>query len=194
MSRISVIGNVNIDLVVWPAAELPPPGAEVQVETIGMRAAGSAGNSALALARLGQVPSLAGCVGGDHFGRFILEELAAAGIEGGVTVLPEEPTGITIAFQAPGRDRSFLTLLGSLEAFGASMVPEEGLDADFVLFCGYFTLPALRGAPTIGLMNRVRAAGAVSSSILTGIPWGGVRRAGTRSQDTVARRRVLAER
>jgi sugar/nucleoside kinase (ribokinase family) len=100
MSRISVIGNVNIDLVVWPAAELPPPGAEVQVETIGMRAAGSAGNSALALARLGQAPHLAGCVGGDHFGRFILEEL-----------------------------------------------------------CGYFTLPALRGAPTIGLMNRVRAAG-----------------------------------
>ena len=159
MSRISVIGNVNIDLVVWPAAELPPPGAEVQVETIGMRAAGSAGNSALALARLGQAPYLAGCVGGDHFGRFILEELAAAGIEGGVSVLPEEPTGITVAFQAPGRDRSFLTLLGSLEAFGASMVAEEAMDADFVLFCGYFTLPSLRRAPTLGLMNRVRAAG-----------------------------------
>jgi sugar/nucleoside kinase (ribokinase family) len=159
MSRISVIGNVNIDLVVWPAAEIPPPGAEVQVETIGMRAAGSAGNSALALARLGQSPSLSGCVGGDHFGRFILEELAAAGIEGGVSVLPEEPTGITIAFQAPGRDRSFLTLLGSLEAFGASLVPEETLAANFVLFCGYFTLPALRGAPTLALMNRVRAAG-----------------------------------
>jgi sugar/nucleoside kinase (ribokinase family) len=159
MSRISVIGNVNIDLVVWPAAELPPPGAEVQVDTIGMRAAGSAGNSALALARLGQAPSLAGCVGGDHFGRFILQGLAAAGIEGGVAVLPEEPTGMTIVFQAPGRDRSFLTLLGSLEPFGASMVPEETLAADFVLFCGYFTLPALRGAPTLALMNRVRAAG-----------------------------------
>ena len=58
-------------------------------------------------------------MGGDHFGQYILEELAAAGIEGGVSVLPEEPMGVTIAFQAPGRDRSFLTLLGSLEAFGA---------------------------------------------------------------------------
>ena len=28
-----------------------------------------------------------------------------------------------------------------------------------MLFCGYFTLPALRGAPTLALMNRVRAAG-----------------------------------
>ena len=63
------------------------------------------------------------------------------------------------------------------------MVPEETLAADFVLFCGYFTLPALRGAPTLALMNRVRAAGAVSSSILTGIPRGGARRVGTRSQD-----------
>ena len=159
MSRISVIGNVNVDFVVWPAAELPPPGAEVHVETISMRAAGSAGNSALALARLGQVPSLAGCVGGDRFGQFILEELAAAGIEEGVTVLPEEPTGITIAFQAPGRDRSFLSLLGSLEAFGASMVSEEALATDFVLLCGYFTLPALRGAPTRELLHRIRATG-----------------------------------
>ncbi|HEX6709986.1 MAG TPA: carbohydrate kinase family protein [Rubrobacter sp.] len=159
MSRISVIGNVNIDLLVWPAAELPPPGAEVQVETIGMRAAGSAGNSALALARLGQVPNVAGCVGGDLFGRFIIEELAAAGIAEGVTVLPEEPTGITIAFQSPARDRSFLTLLGSLESFGAAMVHEETLAAEFVLFCGYFTLPALRGEPTLDLMQRVRAAG-----------------------------------
>jgi sugar/nucleoside kinase (ribokinase family) len=158
-SRISVIGNVNIDLLVWPAAELPSPGSERQVETIGMRAAGSAGNTALALARLGHVPHLAGCVGGDHFGRFILEELAAAGIEEGVAILPDEPTGITIAFQAPGRDRSFLTLLGSLEAFGASMVPEEALAKDFVLFCGYFTLPALRGGPALDLLKRVRAAG-----------------------------------
>lgn len=159
MSRISVIGNVNIDLLVSPADELPPPGAEIHVETIGMRAAGSAGNSALALARLGHVPRLAGCVGGDHFGRFVLEELSAAGIEEGVAVLPGVSTGITIAFQAPGRDRSFLTLLGSLESFGDTMVPEETIAADFVLFCGYFTLPALRGEATLDLMRRVRDAG-----------------------------------
>ena len=77
---------------------------------------------------------------GVHFGRFIVEKLASAGIEG-VTVLPEESTGITIAFQAPERDRSFLTLLGSLKAFGASMVSEETIATDFVLFCGYFTYP-----------------------------------------------------
>jgi len=159
MSRISVIGNVNIDLLVWPVTELPPPGADLPVETMQIRAAGSAGNTALALAHLGHVPHLFGCVGGDHFGQFILKELAAAGIEEGVAVLPDDPTGISIAFEAPGRDRSFLTLLGSLEGFRASMVPPEALTKDFVLFCGYFSLPSLRGEPTLRLLERVRAAG-----------------------------------
>jgi sugar/nucleoside kinase (ribokinase family) len=159
MSRISVIGNVNVDLLVWPVTELPPPGADSLVESIRMRAAGSAGNTTLALARLGHPPRLVGCVGGDHLGQFILQELAAAGIEGGVAVVSDQPTGISIAFEAPGRDRSFLTAPGSLRVFRASMVPSEVLEQDFVLFCGYFSLPALRGEPTLQLLNRVRAAG-----------------------------------
>jgi len=159
MSGISVIGNVNIDLLVWPVTELPPPGADLPVESIQIRAAGSAGNTALALANLGCIPHLVGCVGDDHFGRFILRELAAGGIEEGVIVLPDEPTGISIALEGPGRDRSFLTLLGNLKAFRASMVPPEALARDFVLFCGYFSLPSLRGEPTVQLLKRVRAAG-----------------------------------
>ena len=38
------------------------------VESIQTRAAGAAGNTALALARLGCVPRLIGCVGDDHYG------------------------------------------------------------------------------------------------------------------------------
>jgi sugar/nucleoside kinase (ribokinase family) len=158
MSRISVIGNVNVDLLVWPAAEFPPPGTDMPVESIQTRAAGAAGNTALALARLGSVPRLIGCVGDDHYGRFILDELVAAGIEEGVFVLPGEPTGISIAFEAPERDRSFLTLLGSLQTFEASMVPPDALEGDYVLLCGYFCLPSLRGRDTLKLLEKVRAA------------------------------------
>lgn len=159
MSQISVIGNVNIDLLVWPVTELPPPGADSLVESIQVRAAGSAGNTALALAHLGHLPHLVGCVGDDHLGQFILQELADAGIEGGLTVVPGQPTGISIAFEAPGRDRAFLTSPGSLKVFGASMVPSEALARDFVLFCGYFSLPSLRGEPTLRHLRRVRAVG-----------------------------------
>jgi sugar/nucleoside kinase (ribokinase family) len=159
MSRISVIGNVNVDLIVWPAAELPPPGTDLPVESIQTRAAGAAGNTALALAQLGTIPRLVGCVGDDHYGRMTLNELAAAGIKEGVFVLPGEPTGISIAFQAPKRDRSFLTLLGSLQVFEASIVPPDALERDFVLLCGYFSLPSLQGRGTLGLLEKVRATG-----------------------------------
>ena len=67
-------------------------------------------------------------------------------------------TGVSIAFEAPGRERSFLTFLGSLGTFDASMVPDEALRARFVLFCGTFLMPAL--APgTSRLMQDARAAG-----------------------------------
>ena len=172
MSRISVIGNVNVDILVWPATELPPPGADLPVESIQVRAAGSAGNTALALVRLGHRPLLVGCVGDDHFGQFILEELASAGVEEGVVVLPDEPTGISIAFEGPGRDRSFITLLGSLQRLRASMVPSEALAKDFVLFCGYFSLPSLRGEPTIRLLERVRVDGGYTLFDCDGDPGG----------------------
>jgi sugar/nucleoside kinase (ribokinase family) len=159
MNRISVIGNVNVDLIVWPAAELPPPGTDLPVESVQTRAAGAAGNTALALAQLGTIPRLVGCVGDDHYGRLILDELAAAGIREGVLVLPGKPTGISIAFEAPERDRSFLTLLGSLEVFDASMFPPDAREGDYVLLCGYFSLPSLRGRGTLGLLENVRAAG-----------------------------------
>jgi hypothetical protein len=34
MSTISVIGNVNVDLLVSPVSELPPPGTDLPVENI----------------------------------------------------------------------------------------------------------------------------------------------------------------
>jgi sugar/nucleoside kinase (ribokinase family) len=39
------------------------------------------------------------------------------------------------------------------------MVPQEALAKDFVLFCGYFMLPSLRGEPTLRLLERVHADG-----------------------------------
>jgi sugar/nucleoside kinase (ribokinase family) len=63
---------------------------------------------------------------------------------------------------APGRDRSFLTSLGCLATFDASMVPDDALAARLVLLGGYFLLPSLRGAGAIDVMRRARAEGAMT--------------------------------
>jgi sugar/nucleoside kinase (ribokinase family) len=101
-------------------------------------------------------------VGDDLFGRFLLDELAAAGITDGVSSVPGTPTGVSIALEAPQRDRSFLTLLGTLEVFDEASIPAAALTRDFVLLCGYFCLPALRGRPTRRLLERIRSAGGIS--------------------------------
>jgi sugar/nucleoside kinase (ribokinase family) len=160
---VAVIGNTNVDLLVWPASSVPAPGVERPVESIELRVGGAAAITGATLARLGASPVVVGCVGDDRLGALALDELAHYGVDTRhVRRLPGEATGTSIAFEAPGRDRSFLICLASLAAFEPSMVPDAALQAGFVLFGGYFNLPAMRGHPTADLLQRVRAAGGTS--------------------------------
>jgi sugar/nucleoside kinase (ribokinase family) len=156
---VAVIGNVNVDLIVRDVTELPPPGTERTVDVAQMRLGGAAATMAVTLADLGVRSTLAGSVGSDAFGSYLLEQLAAAGVDGSnVRTASNEPTGVSIAFEGPERERSFLTQLGSLGSFDASMVPHEVLSSRFVAFTGYFLLPALASGLS-ALMTHVRGAG-----------------------------------
>ena len=159
---ISIIGNVNVDVLISPASVMPPPGVEWPVDSIEVRAGGAAANAALTLAALGSPPLVTGCVGDDPLGRFLLDELARAGIEGGVAVVSGAHTGISVGFEAPGRDRSFFTSLGSLASFNLSLVPEAALERRFVLLCGYNLLPRMRGEAARELLHRARDNGATT--------------------------------
>lgn len=160
MVALAIIGNVNVDLLVWSASELPPPGAEHCVERIDLRVGGAAAVTGAALARLGADTIVVGCVGNDALGAAAVDELRGYGVDTRhVRRIPDFPTGISIAFEAAGRDRSFLISPGSLAVFEPSMIPETALRASFVLFCGYFNLPSMRGRPTATLLRRVREEG-----------------------------------
>ncbi len=158
--KLAVVGNVNIDVLAWPASEIPPPGVERPVDRIDLRVGGAAGITGATLARLGEDVLVVGCVGDDALGALALEELRGYGVDTRyVLPIADSATGTSIAFEAPGRDRSFLISLASLAAFEPSMVPEVALQASFVLFCGYFNLPSMRGQPTADLLRRVKEAG-----------------------------------
>lgn len=161
-ASICVIGNVNADLIARSVSELPPPGEEWQVERIEYRPGGAAANSALALTALGSQPRLVGCVGDDDLGRLLLASLRSAGVgTGDVAVIQEVATGVSVAFEAPERDRSFLISLGSLERFDQAMIPEDALRSKFVLLCGTFNLPRLRGQVS-ALLEEVRREGGMT--------------------------------
>lgn len=156
----AVIGNINVDLLVWPASEIPPPGVEHAVERIDLRVGGAAAVTGAALARLGGDPIVAGCVGDDALGTAVVEELDGYGVATRyVRRISGSATGTSIAFEAPGRDRSFLMSLASLSAYGSWMIPDEAFDASLVLLCGYFNLPSMRGSPAADVLRRVKEAG-----------------------------------
>jgi sugar/nucleoside kinase (ribokinase family) len=162
-ARVAIVGNVNADVLAWPASEVPPPGVERAVDRIELRLGGAAAITGAALARLGIEPIVVGCVGDDALGSIVLAELDAYGAgTAAIARLAHAPTGVCIAFEAPARDRSFLISLGSLAVFDRSMVPAEALAARFVLSCGYFNLPALRSDGTAALLAEAKRSGATT--------------------------------
>jgi sugar/nucleoside kinase (ribokinase family) len=156
---VTVIGGVQVDVVLTPVRELPPSGQTQIVDDMSFRAGGAGANAALAFAEAGVSTRLLGCIGDDHLGRFLADELAPFGLDSQLTVLATAPTGLTVACEGPGRDRTFVTYLGVNSDWSASMIPAEALDADSLLLCDYFCLPALRGDPARELLAGARAAG-----------------------------------
>jgi sugar/nucleoside kinase (ribokinase family) len=157
---IAVVGNVNVDLLAWPVADVPPPGTERPIERIDVRVGGGAAIASAALTRLGTDPVLVGCVGLDGLGRIALDELRRYGVDtGAMTQLDGATTGASIAIEAPGRDRSFLIALGSLASFGPAMIPDRAIGASLLLLTGYFNVPGMRGTAARRLLEAVRSRG-----------------------------------
>jgi sugar/nucleoside kinase (ribokinase family) len=161
MGEVTVIGCVQADLVVAPVSQLPAAGGTQFVEQMTLRPGGAGANAALALTELDVTPRLIGCLGDDHLGHWILDQLPPP-LREELTVVPDGRTGLTVACEAPGRDRSFLTQLGVNEDWTPSMVPPDALAAPHVLFCDYFCAPALQGAAALELLRTARAGGATT--------------------------------
>ena len=82
MSRtpaIVAIGDINVDML-GRVKSWPKPGQDCLAQKLEMHCGGVGANSALALARWGIDVRLAGCVGRDRFGDYLLEHLAEGGV------------------------------------------------------------------------------------------------------------------
>ncbi|MEU8151615.1 carbohydrate kinase family protein [Nonomuraea sp. NPDC048901] len=158
MSRISIIGNVGLDIIASSVDRLPPPGTEVVIDSISVRPGGGAGNTAMALAALGVRHELYGSLGDDAVAALVTDLLERAGADcSHILRTPKSPTSATIAVESQFRDRGFLTVEGHLRHFDRNILPDDALTADFVLLTGYFTTPALHGQPTEDMLRAVKA-------------------------------------
>jgi sugar/nucleoside kinase (ribokinase family) len=159
-STVTVIGCVQADVVMSPVTDLPAPGGTLLTESAATRVGGAGANAALAAVEAGLQVRLIGCLGDDHVGAWMQEQLTPAGLADELVVVAGDATGLTVALESPSRDRSFLTYLGVNARWDPATIPDDALTCDNLLLCDYFVAPPLRGDAARRLLETARARGA----------------------------------
>ena len=143
---ILVVGEINPDIVVADPDPVPAFGqVERIVRSIRMTVGSSSAIFACGAARLGLRVAFCGVVGDDPFGRYMLDEMAARGIDvSACSVDPDRPTGATVILTS-GTDRAILTAMGSIGALDVGTIAASQVDRARHLHSGsYFLQEASR--------------------------------------------------
>lgn len=161
-TRIVTAGVHVLDTHVIGIESIPAGSDGQLVETIRMSAAGTAGGTAVVLARLGAEVRSLGAVGDDPAADTLLALLEREGVDvGGLVRKAEHQTSASVIPVRPNGDRPAWHCIGANGAFTLDDLAPGALDgADFVHLGG----PEFLGGEAAGsLLARAREAGAVTS-------------------------------
>lgn len=161
--RAIALGVHVLDVLVRPVEEIPEGQGGQLVEQIRMTAAGSAGGTALVLARLGADVHSAGAVGTDAVGDMLLSLLEREGID--VSLLrrvDDAQTSASVLPIRPNGDRPAFHVVGANASAGPDDAPDAALaDAGFLHLGG----PEFMGGEVAAqVLGRAREHGVVTSA------------------------------
>ena len=143
--RLTIIGDVGVDLVLGPISGWPRIGTETLVERSELRAGGSAGNAALAVSYLGGDSQLLSVVGNDEPGAWLAGQLRPLHAS---LAICDAPTTLTVGLIHSCAERTFFTTRGHLEALTYDLLRPRIAPAptpdSIALLSGVFLTPALR--------------------------------------------------
>lgn len=123
MSRLTVIGSINLDLVAT-APRLPVAGETVTGATLARHPGGKGANQALAAARLGAEVALIGRVGDDAMADEALVLLRAAGVDlSAVAVDLSAPTGVALIAVDPSGENQIVVAAGANHGVTPEQLP-----------------------------------------------------------------------
>lgn len=155
------VGVLVADHLCAPIPRLPKAGELILADQLLLNIGGCASNAAMDLTRLGVKVSVAGCVGRDIFGRFVLETLEGAGV-GTSTIRQVEGVGTsgTLIVNVTGEDRRFIHTVGANACLTVADIPWEQVRKCKALYVGgYLLLPGLAQSELTDLFRQARAAG-----------------------------------
>ena len=161
--KIATVGVHVLDTHVIGIESIPDGSDGQLVETIRMSPAGTAGGTAVILARLGAEVRTFGLVGDDPLSSVLLDLLRAEGVDTlGVLVAEEHQTSSSVIPVRPNGDRPAWHCIGANGALSLDTLPPLAHldDVDFVHLGG----PEFFGGEAAGtLLARARERGAVTS-------------------------------
>jgi sugar/nucleoside kinase (ribokinase family) len=157
-------GILVADHLCAPIPRVPEAGELILSDELPLRLGGCAANAATDLARLGVRVGAVGCVGGDPFGRFVIESLDQAGVEtSGIRQRDDVGTSGTLIINVAGQDRRFIHALGANARFEVADIPADRVRQAKVFYVGgYLLMPALEPHGLAKLFCTAQQAGVIT--------------------------------
>jgi sugar/nucleoside kinase (ribokinase family) len=159
--NVICMGVHVLDVLVRPVERIPEGQGGELVEEIRMTAAGSAGGTALTLAKLGATTRSAGAIGTDPVGDMLLALLERGGIDTSLLVRRDDvQTSASVLPIRPNGDRPAFHVVGANASYGPDDAP--GFDGVDYLHLGG---PEFMGGDNAAeILARARKAGATTSA------------------------------
>jgi sugar/nucleoside kinase (ribokinase family) len=158
-------GILVADHLCAPISHLPRSGELVISARLPLAIGGCAANVAIDLTRVGVSTGVAGCVGRDPFGQFIIETLAAHGIDtAAIRRMEGVETSGSLIVNVVGEDRRFIHCPGANAVLQAADIPLEWIRRAKVFYVGgYLLMPALERPDGLAtLFREARRAGVIT--------------------------------
>ena len=159
MSRVLVIGEINVDLILGGCEKFPSHGTEVLAKDGFLTLGGASAITAVGLARLGTPVSFLGKVGTDSNGTVCLDTMESAGVD--VTRVERSKhvqTGITVSIVGSD-DRALVTFPGSITALKGTDVSDQLLEQFGHLHVSSYFLQANLTPALPNIFQRAQALG-----------------------------------
>ncbi|MCI2421651.1 carbohydrate kinase family protein [Saccharopolyspora sp. K220] len=134
--KVVCVGAHIFDVLGRPVAEIPPGQGRLELEEIRVTAAGTAGGTAVDLAKLGAEVVSIGAIGDDTAGRVLRLLLAEHGVDERLAVKPGRATPSTILPIRPNGERPSLHASGAMDALTADDIDWELIAGADVLHVG----------------------------------------------------------
>jgi sugar/nucleoside kinase (ribokinase family) len=162
-SRVCIVGNLNIDLIIRNVPHLPEWGQEVLGDDYVIVSSGQSAYTAFALRNLGIDTGIIGNVGDDLYGEKIMRELNDKKVNiSQIEITKNGRTGISVAIARPDGERAFISDTACLKEFNISLInrhKEYINKSDLVFLVGLFFLPGLKLTDAQTLLKDARKMG-----------------------------------